>query len=197
MRRRALVLLIAGTALLVTAPAGAQDGPRVAPADTTRPDSLPRPRGALWRAAAVPGWGQYYNGDYLKIPVLYGLLGGVTATVWTFNRLYRTYDHAFLFRSYQDRIDAGEREEHPFPRYESDYEKLVDRHGELSAETLRRQRDKFRRNRDLSIIGLGVTYGLSIVDAYVSAHLATFDVSEDLSIRLRPTSRGAAVTMRW
>jgi hypothetical protein len=29
------------------------------------------PRGALWRAAAAPGWGQLYNRQYYKIPFVY------------------------------------------------------------------------------------------------------------------------------
>lgn len=199
MVRRVLVLLCVGALLSAADPTKivAQDGSLIAPADTTRPDSLPSPRGALWRAAAVPGWGQYYNGDYLKIPVLYGLLGGMTAAVWTIHGLYRTYDRAFLYRTYRARVETGTIDEHPYPEFESDYRNLLARHGDLSPETLRRQRDKFRRNRDLTVLGIAAVYGLSIVDAYVSAHLATFDVSDDLSIRVRPTGRGAALAVRW
>ena len=34
-------------------------------------------------------------------------------------------------------------------------------------------------------------------DAYVSAELADFDVSEDLSLRLVPTPTGPAAALRW
>lgn len=202
---RSLVLAMALLGPIVLGsdhPACAQsqpEEPTTIDADTVaaRPDSVPDPKEALWRAAAVPGWGQLYNGDYLKLPVLYGTLGGMTGLVLVLNGLYTRYDRAFLYRAYQLQVESGRIDSHPYPGFESDYQKLVDRHGSLSPETLERQRDKFRRNRDLTIIGLGVVYGLSIVDAYVSAHLATFDVSENLSVRLRPSSEGAALTVRW
>jgi hypothetical protein len=36
------------------------------------------------------------------------------------------------------------------------------------------------------VIGLGLLYVLNIIDANVDAHLRTFDVSDDLSLRLHP-----------
>ena len=33
------------------------------------------PWGAVARSAIIPGWGQFYNEDYLHIPVIWGLLG--------------------------------------------------------------------------------------------------------------------------
>ena len=42
-----------------------------------------------------------------------------------------------------------------------------------------------------------LAYGLQALDAYVSAELADFDVSEDLSLHLAPTSTGPAATLRW
>ena len=40
---------------------------------------------------------------------------------------------------------------------------------------------RFRRYRDLSIIGLVAWYGLTVLDAYVDAQLFDFDISPDLS----------------
>ena len=42
-----------------------------------------------------------------------------------------------------------------------------------------------------------LAYGLQALDAYVSAELADFDVSEDLSLRLVPTPTGPAAALRW
>lgn len=47
---------------------------------------------------------------------------------------------------------------------------------------LKRQKDYFRRYRDLSIIITVGVYALSIVDAYVDAQLFDFDISPDLSL---------------
>ena len=45
---------------------------------------------------------------------------------------------------------------------------------------------RFRRYRDLSIIGIVAWYGLSIIDAFVDAQLFNFDITPDLSLRVEP-----------
>ena len=44
-----------------------------------------------------------------------------------------------------------------------------------------------RRNRDLTIIGSVVYYGIVLLEAYVDAQLFDFDISTDLSLHIRPT----------
>ena len=62
-------------ALLAGRPAGAAE----AETDSTRTDTLPSAHGALLRSAAVPGWGQFYNGRPVK-----GLFfGAASATALT------------------------------------------------------------------------------------------------------------------
>ena len=45
----------------------------------------------------------------------------------------------------------------------------------------------WRRNVELSYIGLIAVYALQVVDAYVDAQLYSWDVSEDLSLRVAPS----------
>lgn len=33
------------------------------------------PMTAVWKSAVLPGWGQYYNESYWKVPVVWGILG--------------------------------------------------------------------------------------------------------------------------
>ena len=47
-------------------------------------------------------------------------------------------------------------------------------------------RDLYRKRMELSYIGLAGVMVLSGVDAFVDAHLAGFDVSEDLTMQVRP-----------
>ncbi len=62
---------------------------------------------------------------------------------------------------------------------------------------LKRQKDYYRRYRDLSIIITVGVYALSIIDAYVDAQLFDFDISPDLSLRLEPVvSPETSVTPR-
>lgn len=143
------------------------------------------PRGALWRALAVPGWGQYYNRQYLKIPFVYGGLAGGGFAFYEMRRRYNLYRHAHLFEIGRRRAqDTGE--ENPYQQYEDASSEVRNRLGELRPKQLRELRDKYRRWRDLSIVGTGLFYALTILDAYVSAHLLTFNVGEELDLAIRP-----------
>ncbi len=146
------------------------------------------PSKALWRAAALPGWGQVYNRQYFKLPFVYAGLAGIGYAVFWNNDRYLQYRHAHLFRLEQERTPEAP---NPYSQFEDEYQDIVDDvGGDLSARQLRQQRDKLRRWRDLSIVGAGLVYVLTIVDAYVSAHLLTFDVGEDLAVNIRPQGPG-------
>ena len=45
------------------------------------------PWGAVLRSAILPGWGQFYNQSYLKIPVVWGVLGWL-GYQWNQNNKY-------------------------------------------------------------------------------------------------------------
>ena len=48
---------------------------------------------------------------------------------------------------------------------------------------LKANRNYLRNRRDFMYVAIGLAYALNAVDAYVYAHLSSFDVSDDLSIR--------------
>ncbi len=174
------------------------------------PPSPHSPATALRRAAVIPGWGQVYNRQYYKLPFVYAGLGGIGFLAYRSNHDYLIFRRAALYATYKDVAD----EKRP-PQYREAYgaeydEALslicngdagcVERQKARGAEvgrSLRDQRDIFRRNRDLSYLGVGLFYGLTVLDAYVSAHLLDFDVGEDLTVSLRPVPRGAALAVRW
>jgi hypothetical protein len=56
----------------------------------------------------------------------------------------------------------------------------------LSEESLRFQRNLFRRDIDYSALVFILLWGLNVVDASVDAHLKSFDVGPDLSLQLKP-----------
>ncbi len=51
----------------------------------------------------------------------------------------------------------------------------------------RKKKDYYRRYRDLSIFATIGVYLLSILDAYIDAELSSFDISRDLSMKVRPS----------
>lgn len=186
--------------LLLLIPAANPVVAQVNDADTieVREDStrIHTPEGALRRAAMFPGWGQYYNRQYYKIPFVWAGIGGMVAFAYYLNEQYLLYRHAYQYKAYQERVDSGRINENPKAHYKGEYDRVAARYGEISSGPLRDQRDLFRRNRDLSYFGIGIVYGLTILDAYVSAHLMDFDVGEDLTLQVKPAGSGVQAAVR-
>ncbi len=139
------------------------------------PPGLSRPaKAALW--GLIPGGGQVYNHDYWKLPIVYAALGGIGYSIVFANSRYREFAQGYIARTDADSntTDTG--------AHSSRYSLTSQGNN-----TVLRGREFYRRNRDLSIIGAAVLYGLSIAEALVDAHLSTFTVSDDLSLRVAPT----------
>ena len=153
------------------------------------------PRGALWRSLAFPGWGQFYNRDYLKIPIVYAALGGVGYLTYSTNDSYLTHRRAALFRLGEERAEEGEPNE--WAQFEDEWLTVRAQFGgTVSSAQVRDRRDTLRRNRDLLVILSGVTYALSVIEAYVAAQLKDFDVGEDLGFSVLPGQHGVSTTLR-
>ncbi len=144
----------------------------------------PNPQKALWLALVIPGGGQIYNRKYWKLPIVYGgFMGCIYAMRWN-NMMYKDYAQAYLdlvdndpntasynqFLHLGRQINAGNEE-----RYKNIFKK---------------RKDRFRRYRDLSFFCMVGVYAISVVDAYVDAELSEFDISKDLSMKVRPTVMG-------
>ena len=137
-------------------------------ADLSQKINKHSPHKATIYSAILPGLGQAYNKKYWKIPVIYGLTGVLTYFAVDNNKEYIIYKDAYKWR-----LD--------------DNSATVDKfEGIYSDEDLRILKNYYRRNRDLSFIGMGVVYLLNVVDAAVDAHLFYFDVSDDLSLKVQP-----------
>ena len=155
------------------------------------------PRRALWRAAAVPGWGQFYNRQYYKVPFVYAGLAGLGYAIFETNRSYRLHRRAAIFAQGQRLSNGGGDIPEAISNWKdfrAEYEEAVRQAGgtpdesslPLSPSQLRDERDQFRRWRDLSILGTGLFYALTVLDAYISAHLLSFNV-EDVALDVRPS----------
>lgn len=140
--------------------------------DTTRIEkksagsTYKRARIATVMSAILPGAGQVYNKKYWKLPIIYAGLGG-------FGYLVAVNQERYNYYSAQLR---AENDNDPSTVNQSGY----------SSSNLQIIKNDYRKNRDLGIIGCAVFYVLNILDANVDAHLKTFDVSDNLSIKVRP-----------
>jgi len=153
------------------------------------------PSGAAWRAAAIPGWGQIYNRQYVKLPFLYAGLGVLVYNAVRLHDDYTFYGNAYAYKSYQELVDSGQLEENPNEHLKPYYDEIATAVGEVSSGPIRSERDRLKRNRDLSVLGAVAVYSLSILDAYVHAHLADFEITDDVSFRVAPAVVGVSARL--
>ncbi|WP_234734405.1 DUF5683 domain-containing protein [Tellurirhabdus bombi] len=131
------------------------------------------PKKATVRSAILPGLGQAYNRQYWKIPIIYAGFGTIGYFINYMNgrtKFYREHwDKAYRSTTKTTQIEING----------------VSR--TVAEGTLERGYNAFRRYRDLNVL-LGVAlWGLNVIDANVSAHLKTFDLTDDLSLRVQPS----------
>lgn len=140
----------------------------------------PDPTRAVWLAALFPGLGQLYNRRYWKLPIIIGgFMGLAYGTSWN-NSMLRDYTRAYADLLDNDPSTKSYMNLFPPTTSESDLDKT------WLSNMLRNRKDFYRRNRDLCIIAMVGVYILAIVDAYVDASLAHFDISPELSMDVAP-----------
>ncbi len=141
---------------------------------------IPDPKKAMWLAIVFPGGGQIYNRKYWKLPIVYGgLLGCVYALNWN-NTMYRDYSQAYI-DIMDDDPNSKSYENFVPPTYD------VNKNMERLKELFKRKKNFYRRYRDLSIFCMIGVYAFSVLDAYIDAEMSSFDISRDLSLKVRPT----------
>ncbi|MGC4102710.1 DUF5683 domain-containing protein [Ferruginibacter sp.] len=143
---------------------------RIFSIDTSKPYN---PNVAILRSAIIPGWGQATNKKYWKIPIVYGALG---TTGYIFFHNIKQFKEANA--AYKNAIDGNTANDNEIPE---------PYHSVLSQpERIKTFRNQVRQNVDYSVLFFLVFWGLNVVDAAVDAHLKTFDVSDNLSLQLKP-----------
>jgi len=125
-------------------------------------------RKATIMSACLPGLGQIYNRKYWKAPVIYVALGGIG---------YWGVTNHVKYKYYSDNL-----------RYANDDDPNTVNSTLYSNDQLITQKRYYRKYRDYAIIVGTLVYLVNIIDANVDAHLKTFDVSDDLSLQLKPYS---------
>lgn len=144
--------------------------PTVAAADTAATDTTAAaksrtisPRRVALYSAILPGLGQIHNHKYWKLPLVYG---GLCFGVYVIN--FNTTEYRFYKEVYFNRVNG-----------------LPDalNRPDVQNTTIKDVRDAYYKRMQQSWIYTGVFYFVQIADAFVDAHLATFDISDDLSVR--------------
>jgi len=118
----------------------------------------------------LPGAGQIYNKKYWKVPIVYLGFGVIGYFAVANRQEYLTYREAYICSA-----TLGD---------ECNNE-LANKY---STDDLRSIRDYYRRNMELSYIVGGAWYILQMIDAVVDAHLYYWNVDDDVTVKVEPTT---------
>lgn len=139
------------------------------------------PKKATMHSLILPGWGQAYNRSYWKIPVVYAALG-YTGYIFNYNRVqYNKVKYAYFYLINRGTADSGK-----FQLNKITDVALQSFVAQGNVYALKSYRDSFRKDLDYSVLFFFFFWALNVVDATVDGHLKDFDVSDDLSLKIKP-----------
>jgi Family of unknown function (DUF5683) len=171
----------------------------------SRIDSLPKkpfkinPKLATKRSAILPGWGQIYIKQFWILPIIYGgfAVNGYYIVDW--NKKYKAFKNEYFRVSAANDLITEQNKiiaERNNKMNENEPTKPLLTQGEVtikgntatySLANLKAGTSGYRRNRDGSILILPVVWALNILEVNVAAHLKSFDMSDDISMKFEPT----------
>ena len=141
------------------------------------PDSTHSPHLAVMHSLMVPGWGQVYNHQWWKVPVIYAGLGLLLDAI-IYNNTY-----------YKEFLALSKYREFGIPPQPTDkYYAQAILYSQQSAQALYSATDGYRRDRDLCILGFVGAWAINTIDAYIDAKfIHSFTVDNNLSMQISPS----------
>ena len=158
------------------------------------------PKQATYRSLMLPGLGQAYNRQYYKIPFIYAGFGVMGYLFGKYSALAKDAAAGYKLLLYGipiapaqyatvSTVIAPELITQPvLVPPQSQKVELVQIGDNIFRSTAgaKSAYDTYRRYRDLNVILSIVLYAVNAVEANVAAHLKTFDLSDDISMRVEP-----------
>lgn len=138
------------------------------------------PRTATLRSLMVPGWGQVYNRQYWKLPLVAGAFA-VNIYFIARNDVRYHYYKGKLGETYVGGV-ANPSTTFKTPLYDD-----LNIVREYNQDQLNNIVAGYRKNRDGSYLILFAVWAANIIDANVTAHLKTFDMTDDISLKIQPS----------
>ena len=129
---------------------------------------VPVPRKALLYSI-IPGGGQVYNrkGWFIRLPLVAAGMGGTIFYATWASKKYNLYKTSHYNKVNNLELPAG------IPP-------------SVGADRLKGLRDAYYKRTQESYVFIGLAYILTAAEAFTTAHLLNFDVSEDLSFKVKP-----------
>lgn len=138
------------------------------PISHTNPQKLHSPKVATY-LSIIPGAGQIYNKKYWKVPIIYAGLGTAAYFIYTFNQTTQRYREEYVYR-------VNNNEAFLYPDLKN-----------VQTVNILELKYSAQSKMEIAIAAFAVVYALNIIDAAVDAHLYYFDISDDLSMMIKPT----------
>ncbi len=163
-----IFLLLIFTICSITVKAATKDSISSSKYDSsaTRHTFNPSPKkAAFW--AMLPGGGQVYNRKYWKLPIVYGALGGGSFFIASNAVRLKNYNQALYYKLRGMTVPDADLDA-------------------LSVAQITSSRNNYRSNLEVATIVTTLLWGLSFVDAVVDAHMHSFDMGENLSMKVSP-----------
>lgn len=139
--------------------------------------------------AVIPGLGQIYNRELWKAPIVYASLGGSIFAYHLNSIKYQDFLKVYLSFYDLSTGSLGQGINHDTTKPVIVRNMFNTKHTEvlLRVDQIAKRKNVWRRYKNLSVLAIGIIYGLSIIEANVAAHLKTFDVSDDISVHISPS----------
>lgn len=145
------------------------------------------PRIATFRSAVLPGWGQIYNREYWKLPIVYGALA-IPAALYIYNNNYYKWTKFAYTAEYNATIpNANGKLDSTMYFQINPKVKFKYITGNDALSTYQSYRNIYKRNKDYSLLWFLILWGVQVADATVFAHLKEFDVSDKLTLQINPS----------
>lgn len=119
-------------------------------------------------SAIIPGMGQMYNRQYWKVPVIYAGVATAVYFIVENNNQYNRYRKAYVSRLGND------------PNAKDEFT------GILSTEAVKQYQDSYKKYLDMTVLFTVIGYAGQVMEAITAAHLRNFDVSQDISLQVKP-----------
>ncbi len=173
--------------------------------DTTSIVYRHNPARAAFLSAVVPGLGQIYNGKGLfwRLPVLYAGIAVEVYVISYMNTQYQNFHSAYVnYTTYINNL--GGNTYNPVYVY-----KMLSSLGIISLSTiseyglngntsiistLKVNNDSYKQWLDLNVIIMAGIYFLNIIDATVTAYFFDYNISDDLTLKIRPAILNNSIT---
>lgn len=141
--------------------------------------SLSKAARAAIMSGVLPGAGQIYNKTFwqIKLPIIYTGFTVLGYLILDNHSRYKGFREAYIYRQDQN----------PDTQPDLFYKPFTD-------ESLLRNRDSYRRDRDFYMILTTLLYTLTVAEAATTAHLNEFSVKDDVSWHIQPHQERVGLT---